>query len=686
MKKIVLFVMILSLFLYGEGLSVRPTQDVSFSNGFGTIFAKPMLNDKNLQEKITLQGQFNVDEINNVEITFDKVQYQGKLYSLDSVFVKKSRLRDRSAILKKEDNFVVVGGNQDELLNILNLEVETTKEKNDDNLADINYGASGSNAYDSSSRGNFGNGILPTTIKSETIGDDHPSKWERSNDATMIVDCPTPTYSNGIATYYVQQGTVCIKQTSNSAYEKYNTRSCQNKVDYENNQISLGFEMFVTTPEGQDILVKSCEYEEPIKLQSEVGSCKAIADFENNKALISKQFYYIHENSRKNVGQCTPTSISVPLEHDLNVCKDDRHDFTKGFSYPQTQYFYRYENVKRNIGECVDAHEYEYKHYMDDTTCDWEVIDGRVFYRQRVAYDDLLGQKKFATDCETTSSGGIEVHEEFAGYNFYDQSKQAIRKINKFFYVPDTTNKIYVDENIETTKAYPYIEEECKIENDDEALKTIFYKQITFNDTDEDKIVEVSPCQVDQIIPYQKLSVTEVLVDTLTDQLIEPTGTAYKILDTNKVLTGQPNWTRNTPSFKTPNLTHSGKGYNPSSGTLSVITNEICTEWSGGNVNSKLERKIGDVFVQLWREVFSIKIYVRKCNFPISSTKIVKVTTNFKWLSDSPTFNYYFQYELKNGAADNQIIDVIESQQDYLRGDGTTYTQPNSGTLKYIAK
>ncbi|MBN2965262.1 hypothetical protein JWV37_10755 [Sulfurospirillum sp. T05] len=689
MKKFLLLLFVVSSLLFGEddSLNVRPTQDVRFTNGFGTIFAKPMLNDKNLQEKITLQGQFNVDHQNNVEIVFDKVQYQGKLYTLNSAFVKKSRLRDRNAVLTRESDFVVVGGNRDELLNVLNLEAEPTDEKDvNDKLAEAGYGGGSTNNYSSPS----GSGFTPTYTTDSKDGD-NGSSWQPTNDATMIVDCPAATLVDGLATYYAQQGTVCVKQTSNSVYEKYDTRSCRNKIDYKNNQISLGYEMYVTTPEGQDIMVQRCQYEEPIELRSEVGSCKATADFANDVAIVSKQFYYTHENQRVNVGQCVPTDITVPLERDMNACTYDRHDFVAGFSYPQAQYFYRYENVKRNIGECVDATGFAYEHYMDDTTCDWEVVDGRVFYRQRVAYQDLLGVKRFATDCQTTSSGGMEVHEEFAGYNFYDVSKQAIRKINTYFYVPGTTQKVFVDQNVETAKAYPYIEQQCGIENDDEALQTHFSKRTIINDTDEDKEVEVSPCQVHQTMPYQKLSTTEVLVQTLTNQLIEPTGTGYKILGTDKALTGQPNWTRNTATY-TSAIQNVPRWY-ATYGQLVEQTKNICT---GGTL---ISGKIGDFSYSYryfpytgtwdgwWQQITS-------CNVIFSSSPVMVQATaiNIQNLiaqdgEDShPHTQWRWQFSLKNGYADNQLIEVVEAQQDYVRGDGTTYTQPNSGTLSYIAK
>ena len=699
MRQLILIAVFLVSSLFGEeSLSVKPTQDISFQNGFGTIYAKPVLNDKELQESVLLRGQYNVlDEQNNVEIAFDKVQYQGKVFDLSNPFMKKSRLRSRDVVLKRDSQFIVSGGDKSELLQIVNTKVEeeedTTGGDINDKLTEAGFGGTSTPSATSGYGGS--SGFTPTTTLGNTSSG---NTWQPNNDATMVVDCPKPSYSGGMATYYVQQGTVCVKQTSNSAYEKYNTNSCRNKVDYNEGKITLGYEMYVTSPEGQEYLVQHCQYEEPITLKSEVGSCRATADFENNVALIEKQFYYTHNNEREDVGECTTTDITVPLEHDLNECTYDRHDFTAGYSYPQTQYFYRYENVKKTIGECVDAHEYKYKHYMDDTTCDWKVIDGRVFYRQRVAYDNLLGQKKFATDCETTSSGGMELHTEFAGYNFYDQSKQAIRKINTFFYVPDTTQKVYVDKNIETTSAYPYVEEQCAVENDDEALQTHFSKRIYINDTDKNEEVEVSPCQVHQTMPYQKLNTTEVIVETLENQLIEPDGSSYKILGTDKQLTGQPNWTRNTPAHTSPvelrSRWYNSEWYNfgatPSvSQMYNTQKNRNCTLF-----NSVLTRSgtIGDFSYNYKYHSGGSPATACENTFNTLNPQTVSLSISYRretiyYNENSETFGVYkWTFSLKPGYADNQIIDVIESQQEYVRGDGTTYVQPGSGTLSYVAK
>ena len=157
----------------------------------------------------------------------------------------------------------------------------------------------------------------------------------------------------------------------------------------------------------------------------------------------------------------------MPLEYDLNSCKEDRHDFINGVSIAQGQYFYTYDNERNDVGDCVDITEHTYTHFLDATTCKYNVVDGQVFYRQRVAYMNLLNQKKYATDCEVTNSGGYNLIKEFAGYAYKDSAKQAVRKINTYFLLPGTSTKEYVDRNIETNKAYSYNETQCNLVNDD---------------------------------------------------------------------------------------------------------------------------------------------------------------------------------------------------------------------------
>lgn len=203
----------------------------------------------------------------------------------------------------------------------------------------------------------------------------------------------------------------------------------------------MGYELFASDPEGGDFLVQRCKYKEPIPLVSKVDNCDAIPNYQTGKAEIQKQYSYIYEKEEHKVGECTPSGEFVNLDYDINKCDAERHDFENNVSIEQGKYFYFYENEKTYVGECVDIPKYTYKQYLDDTTCDYEENDGRVLYLQRVAYDDLNGIKRFATECEVTNSGGLEIFNEFAGYEYQDSSKQALRKINQYFIIPGTTTK-----------------------------------------------------------------------------------------------------------------------------------------------------------------------------------------------------------------------------------------------------
>jgi hypothetical protein len=745
MKKFLFFIsslLCVTLFLYAnedenaiEGLSVRVQQDIDFKSGYGTVFGKPLLADKNLQEQIQLRGEYKVDKNNHAEIVFNKVQYQGKIYDLTNPFTKKGTLKSNDIVMKKDSNLFVEGGSKQEILSIINAistdEKDTDKDNAQDDLTQAQATTSAmSLPYGSSTT----NSDLYPKMLNDDDDDDSDTTSSNNNSLVQTVQCDPNFVKDGIATYYVQQGLICAAKTSNAYFAEYNTRSCPNKVDYDNNTIQLGSELYVNDTEAGQFMVRGCAYDEPIEMSSEVGTCLAKPDYQKNIAYIQKQYYYIFQNKRENVGTCTPTtetinlqsevgnctpvvdlekneailrkqffyvldnqkqevgectlsSDTIPLKNDLTSCEDDRHDFTINKSFPQTQYYYMWENERYDIGQCVDAEGYEYPHYWDDTTCQYQVIDGRVFYKQRIAYNDLNGIKKFATDCQVTNSGGFELETEFAGYTYQDATKQAIRRINTYFYIPGTTTKEYVDMGVETNSAYPYIEEQCDIVNSDENLTTTFYKKVYFEDTDEGTTVEVSPCQPGQIIQYQKLSTTETVIETLENQFIEPDGARYKILGTDKYIDGQPNWTRisNPYTSNVYSLDGSFSGY---SAIYGQAQQNNCSPFP---CNYTFSKTFADLSFS-WKHVATTGGTIAFANIPTTSKMLNITVTNVSYPqscgSDGcDTFtNFSFYFALKNGYADNQIIDVIESQQEYVRGDGTTYIEEGSGTLSYVAK
>ncbi|UXC30716.1 hypothetical protein N3114_12710 (plasmid) [Aliarcobacter butzleri] len=506
------FICIVSLIAESDLINLTIKNEVDFSNGFGTVQGKPNLNDKSLADKLELQGEYNVDkQSKNAVIEFNKVIMDGKTYNLNNAFSKKGRLKSVESKLTKDSNITVSGGSKAELLEIINAVDKTTKEDKNSNKDTSNSKNSYGTNY--SSGGGYGGESSRTFQPTYTTTDKNSSSDNTSNgtgsggsstdNSALVVECPKNTYSDGLATYYEQLGTICSKKTTNSVETKYNTKSCLNKVDYKNNTIQLGYQLFATDAEsGGTYLVQQCQYTEPIALKSDVEYCKATIDYKNNKAFLQKRYFYNYENLKTYVGECTPTDEEVPLSYDLNACKDDRHDFENNVSYARGQYYYIYNNQRIDTGECMDIPKYTYKHYKDASTCEPTTINDIIFWEERVAYNDLNGAKKFATDCAVVNTLGEKLLTEFAGYSYSESAQQAIRKENQYFIHPITKEKIIVNANVLTSKAYSYQNKQCDEQHDDQNKVSRYYKEIFFNDTDEGKKVNIQECKLDTSIPY----------------------------------------------------------------------------------------------------------------------------------------------------------------------------------------
>lgn len=513
------------LFAENDLMNLTIKNEVDFSSGFGTVQAKPQLNDKSLAEKIELQGEYNVDkQSKNAVIEFNKVGMDGKTYNLNNVFTKKGRLKTVDSKLTKDSNITVSGGSKAELLEIINA-IDRTADKNESNKnKDSNNGgisipnlSSSGGATGESSR-NFQPTYATDNASSDSTTDSATTTDSENDNSALVVECPKNTYSDGLATYYEQLGTICSKKTTNSVETKYNTKSCLNRVDYTNNLISLGYQLFATDAEsGGTYLVQSCQYTEPITLKSDVEYCKANIDYENNKAIMQKRYFYNYENVKNYVGECTPTSEEVKLSYDLNACKDDRHDFEKNVSVARGQYYYMYNNQRVDTGECVDVPKYTYTHYKDASTCEPETINDTIFWEERIAYNDLNGAKKFATSCAVVNTLGEKLLTEFAGYSYSESAQQAIRKENQYFIHPITSEKIIINSNVLTSKAYPYQNKMCDEQHDDENKVSRYYKEIYFDDIDEGKKVNIQECKLDTSIPYTLVNggATETFISNL---------------------------------------------------------------------------------------------------------------------------------------------------------------------------
>lgn len=495
-------------------MNIKINENVLLKNGFGSLSGKPILNNKSLEEKINLRGEFNVDKNNNASFEFNKLEHEGKIYNLNNAFIKKGRLRNTNITLKKDSNLTVSGGNKEEILNIINAidkkdHDDRNKKNEDSSKSNFSLGGTNQDGYNNGSSTPFSPSYLEDKENDNNSSNNSNTPTDNNNNSAIVVECPKPSYENGLATYYVQLGTICTKRTANSVETKYNTDSCLNKVDYKNNSIELGYELFANDPEHGTHLVQTCQYKEAIELKSEVSNCPATIDFKNNTALLQKRYFYIFENEKENVGECTPSNEEVSLYYDLNDCDDDRHDFEKNVSVARGQYYYNYDNERIDTGDCVDITKYTYTHYKDSTTCKPKTVGSKIFWEDRVAYNDLIGTQKFATDCAVIDPQGQELLTEFAGYTYSDSAKQAIRRENQFFINPTTNEKIYVNEDVETSNAYPYVESQTRITNNDELRTTTFYKEIYFDDTDENKKVYIQKEHIDRIMPYTLVSSSE---------------------------------------------------------------------------------------------------------------------------------------------------------------------------------
>ncbi|AXX92202.1 hypothetical protein CPU12_01230 [Malaciobacter molluscorum LMG 25693] len=681
--KLLIFISFFVISLYAANsnendlLNVRIDENVILKNGYGALSGKPILKEKNIEEKINLRGEFNVDEKNNASFEFNKLEYNGKIYNLNNAFIKKGRLKQKNITLKKDSNLTVEGGNLDEILSIINAADEKDlKDKTVKDSTDNSYSQNTtSGGYDNSSQG-----FTPSYLDDNNSDNNDNSKDTidtntKDNNSAVVVTCPEASYDGKIATYYIQLGTVCTKRTSLSVKTVYNSDSCQNKVDYKNNKISLGYELFASDPEGGDFLVQRCKYKEPIPLVSKVDNCDAIPNYQTGKAEIQKQYSYIYEKEEHKVGECTPSGEFVNLDYDINKCDAERHDFENNVSIEQGKYFYFYENEKTYVGECVDIPKYTYKQYLDDTTCDYEENDGRVLYLQRVAYDDLNGIKRFATECEVTNSGGLEIFNEFAGYEYQDSSKQALRKINQYFIIPGTTTKKYIKKDIVTDKAYPYIEESCGVDHDDQKLQSTYKTTVYFNDNDENKKIVVQPCQVKQVIPYTLVNGSSII--TLNKSL------GFKRLEQNSQgfnIYGEPT--------KTIDLT---TGIFP----IKKGNKEDISAYPYAIYNASPFDKIRSGLY-----VSDEPYYIYTCNKPIkipygtkksciggvqtTSKKAYRISvasgdygscSNTDYNATITTCNYYDYFEK---------VGEYSSKRDYLRGDGSVFRRDNGLIYRII--
>lgn len=659
MKK-VLITIILGIFCFGaDALDIKILKEVNFSNGYGIIEAEPIL--KGVKERVTLRGDFNTEKNGNVNFSFSKVEIDGRIYTLSEPFVKKSKLKNpKTAKLSRGSKIQVSEGSKNELLDILNRKREDQSE---------NYASSSAKSLGSNTQTPISDGFIANTGRSSNNNPYYfptPSQNNNSNSIdkdysspTTNIDgtCKAPSVENGIVSVYISINGTCqlLTAPANSIYVKSNQPTCQNIVDYENGEIKVGEEKFVTMDDNKEYKIESCTYTEPIKLSSEIGTCRAVPDYEKGEALIQKQYFYILNNERTNVGGCTPSKEYALLDDDVNSCKY-RFDFINNSAIKQTQYYFTAENKRQNVGECVDkkGENFKYPLFEDDSTCQFSVSNDRVFYQKRLAFMDLTGGKQFATDCRVVASDGHEVLEEFAGYEFNDASKQVIRKINQYFIIPGTQNvKKYIATNIKTNKAYSYKERLCKWEHDDENKFSKRLSTIFFQDTDENKEVVIQECSETlntQIIAYAYIGEQKEAKETLNNKTLIPEGVSWKIFNTKNLISNTPSVMRNISSEAFYTLTSEDNYSSCDQGTSKLNFNSYNPEQKGGlEIKEVIVSRDHDSWIQGGNHGGGI---------------VNRYTTNCKAI-----------LQTKPNYGTNQIVQKLEVKKIWIRGDGTKYQE-----------
>lgn len=542
LKCLILALSLCSISIFADDLTIQISKDIDFSNGFGQIEAKPVLN--NVRKDIKVLGEYNVDEKNrNVIMKIDKVIVDNQVFSLSESFNSKRRLKNtKTAKLKSGSKIKLGEGNNQEILAILNGETKGRNSTNGEN-GGIN-GSSGSSqlqrdtqnangsstsygnsrGYGSNSSGNSGyNPYYPNYGNSNGTTSDTTKDYSSSTTNTDG-SCKTGEISGDFAYIYVLDGSgKCIKKatTINNVFTRTNTPTCPNKIDYTQNLVSVGSESYAII-EDTEYRVEQCKYGDMINLQSEVGSCPAIPDYDKRTAIIQKQFYYIHNNERINVGGCKPIEEIVTIyDDDFNECKY-RYDFENFKAIKQTQWYYHLQNKKQNLGECVDVDDdrkktmvYPLRESVEDCQC--ITSDSVQNCQTKLVFNGFGNEKINATECRYVDVTGIQLIDEFAGYSFKDDSKQAIRKINQY-YIGQDNSKIYVTKDKETNISYPYIVKSCGWEHKED-LKLSYHKaKVVIEDRDEDPLniakfarldsgdVVVKDCQsyIDTVLYWQQ--------------------------------------------------------------------------------------------------------------------------------------------------------------------------------------
>ena len=482
MKRLILS-LVLSAFAmlnvaFADDLSIQITREIKFANGFGQIEAKPIL--KNVSKDIKVMGDYNVDEKSgNVVMKIDKVLYDGKIYDLSESFSTKRRLKNvKTAVLKNKAKIKLSGGSHPELLAIFNDENTSGKKadgKGSSNSTASNSTNSTSSGSDSGSSSYYSRGYGSSSGSSQYpyygYGSGSSSSGSSSDKSSPTTDsngnCKSPEIRDGMAYVYPLINGVCTQKAIAEAnvYKKQNTSTCPNKTDYENMAVSIGEEQYAII-DDTEYRVKSCYYTDTIALQSTTENCTVIPDYDNKQGRVQKQYWYILNNERVNIGSCVPTGEIIAIyDDDYNSCQY-RFDFENGKAIKQTQWYYLYENKKKKLGECVDVSaeklpKMTYPMYENAQGCECNEVSGVKLCQTKLSFNGIGNTKEDATECRYIDTEGVKLIDEFVGnYSFKDDSRQAVKKINQYF-IGEGGERVYVTKDKETNKSYPYKEMSC---------------------------------------------------------------------------------------------------------------------------------------------------------------------------------------------------------------------------------
>lgn len=598
--KILALFSVFAMVAFADDLSIQILREIKFSNGFGQIEAKPILN--NVSKDIKVMGEYNVEEKNgNVVMKIDKVLYGGKIYDLSEPFSVKRRLKNaKTATLKKQSKIKLSGGSHPELLAIFNNENTSGKKSKDGSGSNstANNASNTSQNSSSDSTGSYfsrGYGSTQSQYPYMSYGSSSESESDKSSSTTdSNGSCKSPEIKDGMVYVYPLISGVCTKKavSQSNVYKKQNTSTCPNKTDYDNMSVSIGEEQFAII-DDTEYRVKSCYYTDTLELQSTTDSCKVIPDYDNKQGRVQKQFWYILNNERVNTGSCVPTGEIIPIyDDDYNSCQY-RFDFENNVAIKQTQWYHRYENKKQNLGECVDVSNEKlpkmtYAMYETTQGCECKEADGMKLCQSKLAFNGMNNTKENATECRYINAEGIGLIDEFVGhYSFKDDSRQAIKKINQYFEGVGG-ERVYVARDKETNQSFPYKEMSCGWEHDND-------KKLSYHKT---KIIIEDP---------ELLT----LSDEIKSQNKKIDGDKYEVKDCKAVINSVLYWQQQLDLAK-------GKKTGEHKRQVAIPENldENAKRWSLPMIKAKnasgmqIEAMLEDGEVPIWSSNFKAKDYV----------------------------------------------------------------------------